>query len=376
MHLLHDREQLAHRVASLIEHQTTEAAPAVAHLRGDRYTDPARFDAEIRAIFGHGYWVGSSARIAEKEVYARLRSLDGDRLATRDEFGNCHLHVNACAHRGAQLTADDCGAARRLTCPYHGWSYHADGRLAGRPDGEYFENDDAASTRLRSQPLVECSGLLGVAGAQGDANLTIDAALDEELRASGVDRMVAERFSYDEHPANWKVPIDTFLENYHTRVLHRHSIAGLFITNIAAFDAFGNSCRVILPKRDFIEGAVDGGRPIVEYATVLYFVYPNTMIALLPGHAAVWNIVPLTAGTIGLQHAILTEPRENVSEAAQDMWAASLSVIDSVVSEDISGALGVQAGLTHAGADFELHIGRCEPALQFVHAVFDRQLGA
>ena len=52
------------------------------------------------------------------------------------------LH-NRCAHKGAPLATDAAGHADRfLRCPYHGWAYRLDGRLAGLPVRSGYDGSD------------------------------------------------------------------------------------------------------------------------------------------------------------------------------------------------------------------------------------------
>ena len=44
-------------------------------------------------------------------------------VVVRGDDGVLRAFYNACRHRGAPVTRDDCGTARRLTCQYHSWSY-------------------------------------------------------------------------------------------------------------------------------------------------------------------------------------------------------------------------------------------------------------
>ena len=50
-------------------------------------------------------------------------------VVVRGEDGVLRAFYNACRHRGAPVTREECGTARRLTCQYHSWSYGTDGTL-------------------------------------------------------------------------------------------------------------------------------------------------------------------------------------------------------------------------------------------------------
>ncbi len=69
-------------------------------------------------------------------------------LLVRGENGEIHAHVNMCRHRGAPVCRAEKGRALSFRCPYHGWTYRADGTLAGLPFQERLYADPI---RLRSQ---------------------------------------------------------------------------------------------------------------------------------------------------------------------------------------------------------------------------------
>jgi phenylpropionate dioxygenase-like ring-hydroxylating dioxygenase large terminal subunit len=76
---------------------------------------------------------------------------------------------NVCSHRHARLRATDCGNGL-LRCPYHGWTYNAEGVPVGIPgNSEYFglDRDARQSLALRSV-AVECCGDLVFARLASD----------------------------------------------------------------------------------------------------------------------------------------------------------------------------------------------------------------
>ena len=56
---------------------------------------------------------------------------------------------NTCQHRGAPVVRDACGAARRLRCQYHSWTYDLDGTLVAVLDRRDFTNLDESKRSLK-----------------------------------------------------------------------------------------------------------------------------------------------------------------------------------------------------------------------------------
>ena len=65
--------------------------------------------------------------------YVVRRVVDDSFIVVRDEAGTVRVHFNMCLHRGMQICRAEVGNASHFRCPYHGWSYRNDGRLAASP---------------------------------------------------------------------------------------------------------------------------------------------------------------------------------------------------------------------------------------------------
>ena len=54
-------------------------------------------------------------------------------ILLRDSAGALRALYNRCTHRGSTVCRAASGNAKAFQCPYHGWTFHNSGRLAGVP---------------------------------------------------------------------------------------------------------------------------------------------------------------------------------------------------------------------------------------------------
>ena len=68
------------------------------------------------------------------------RGIHGTRASqSRDRSGALKAFYNVCMHRAHTLVQDERGRANFITCPYHAWSYDAQGKLRTVPDEPDFD---------------------------------------------------------------------------------------------------------------------------------------------------------------------------------------------------------------------------------------------
>ena len=93
------------------------------------YTDPAVYEREKEAIFFRSWnYVCHSGQVAEPGAYHTIQIADQNVVVLRGQDGVLRAFYNVCSHRAHELLSG-CGHTRMITCPYHAWTYHTDGRL-------------------------------------------------------------------------------------------------------------------------------------------------------------------------------------------------------------------------------------------------------
>ena len=189
------------------------------------YTSQDWYDKEMRAIFLREWvCVGRVEQISKAGDFFTVDVVGEPLILVRNENGEFKAHVNSCRHRGATV-AQGHGNLRMFRCPYHSWMYTLDGKLTSTPgrdkpmtDVEHFCKDDYGLISVR---VDSWGGFLFVnfdAGAQPLSTWLGD--LPEFLNNYKLDEMICTRSITMEVKANWKLPIDNFLEGYHIHTVH------------------------------------------------------------------------------------------------------------------------------------------------------------
>ena len=94
------------------------------------YTDADIYEREVERIFTRAWlYAGHQSEIPRRGDYILFNVAGESVIVIRGEKGEINALLNVCRHRGSRLTTENKGCSRRLTCPYHGWTYDLNGKL-------------------------------------------------------------------------------------------------------------------------------------------------------------------------------------------------------------------------------------------------------
>jgi glycine betaine catabolism A len=209
-----DHELLA---GSLAEFRQSYTLPGVA------YTSRELFAWEMREFFEPS-WVclGRTDGLMRPGTRRAVPAGGETILLTRDEAGVLRGFFNVCRHRGHELLPSGGSAEGALIeCPYHGWTYRADGSLKSAPRLGLRPGFQVSEHSLVPVRIAEWEGWAFV-NPSGDANPLADhlGNLDSIMRAWAPGEMVEVSSMDYIVEANWKLLHENYQECYHCLEIH------------------------------------------------------------------------------------------------------------------------------------------------------------
>lgn len=372
----------ARELLDLMGRQTTHQEEAVTRMDPSVYFSEARFQAEKTQLFRKTpLMLALSCEVPEPGDF-KLHELAGvPLLITRDKAGTARVFLNACRHRGVKVTSTPCGHASRFTCPYHAWSFGIDGSLLALPAENLFGEVDKSTLGLVEFPSQERYGMIFGVLTPG-APLDVDAFLGdgaEHIAGWHMERnaLVAERPL--ETKANWKLALDTFTENYHFHVLHAADFHYKAV-NCAAHWRFGDKQRHWMlgwPSKsleDLRDMSEDEWGQVNDHFSMLYYIFPNTIIALYPDTCSIMQMFP--GSDVGDQTTTMKFFARTATPTAEKskLIADRLEVFHKVLQQEDYMVCGQAWETIRTGLFPELLYGRNEPALAWTHEALDGAL--
>ncbi len=143
-------------------------------------------------------------------------------IVTLNENNKISAFYNTCQHRGNKILTIDSGWVKKISCPYHGWTYSLDGELKKIPDEELFEGGVCKKESSLKEVNVDVwAGLVFINMSKDPAPLkTFLGAIIDQLNPYHFENMVLVKHQSVTLDTNWKTARDNFLEQYHVDFIH------------------------------------------------------------------------------------------------------------------------------------------------------------
>ena len=319
-------------------------------LPGWLYHDPEYFAVEMERLVRPAWQiVCHESDIAAPGDWRTLEYLGESVIVIRGADLAVRAFANVCRHRGSRLVDGTDGCARRLTCPYHGWTYGADGKLVGVPHKADYPGLDPAEHGLIPVELEAWHGFLFVRLEGGGPSLAEMMAPSEaeiapyrleEVRALG-------RITMRPRDVNWKNVADNYSDGLHINVAHP-GLTRLFGGDyrIEAGEHVDRMWGELVerPSTNLSERAYQALLPADAGRTWLYFkLWPNVAFDLYPDQIDFMHFVPVgpTETMIREISYALPDPRREMKAARYLNWRINRRVN----AEDTALIRRVQQGM-------------------------------
>ena len=320
-----------------MHHDLSPQPPATATALPARfYIDPTMAGIDRHHVFDRAWQLVahvSQLPDAGDHVVADLAGLPV--LAVRGADGEiCVLH-NVCRHRAGPIAVCDGRGARSLSCRYHGWTYTLEGQLCAAPEMRGAQDFNLADIRLPQLVVRVWQGLVFAAVDEATSPAFDDFVAGIESRIGAERRLERygghHRVRYD-IACNWKVYVDNYLEGYHVPHVHPGLNKLLdyrsYKTELSDWHSLQWSP---LESSDSLYGNGDA---------LYYWLWPNTMLNILPGRLQTNTVVPL-----GVDRCQVTFDSYYDTGSGEAKREADLAFSDGVQHEDIGICEAVQRGL-------------------------------
>jgi len=322
------------------------------------YTSEAFYRREVERIW-HKAWnfIGAADRIPNPGDYFTIDFAGVPAIVLRDGEGRLRAFANSCRHRGSALL-EGSGNCRLIVCPYHSWSYHLSGALAGAPEMHETRDFAASDNGLVPLALDSWGGFLFINFDPDPAPLAQYLGdLPQKVASYRLDQMACARRREYVIECNWKLFVENAKESYHIGTVHRQTINRYASARSSGYwveEAKGQYCVTFaqhegsmallkgdtgFPTNESLDGTRESG------GTTAPLIYPSTYLACTIDCAWYLELHPLGPRRTRLVHGALFPKdrlaRNDFEEVAKNYYKRW----DITIDEDIVASERQQRGL-------------------------------
>ena len=359
------------RLFEHIDNGSTDLARETCIQKADFYLDEDLFRRERDWLVNEMlHPVALSCDLPEPDTWYAVDMLGTPVLLTRDGEGKLHAFLNSCRHRGASLTSGENGSSRRLSCPYHGWTYNTLGKLIAISSDDFGKSVEVFDEYLIELPLEERSGFLFVGLRPGSKRYFApqEGAIDMFADFNFENWRCFNRREWTVD-CNWKLLVETATENYHFQYVHRNTVNSYLHSGISAIDFWGKCSRQAVPWK-----TIDLMRELPEeqwntndgFISVYHF-FPATMVLVQGYMVSILQMYPgKTIDRSHLRHSFYV-PSGVTDEEVEFYYSTMCRLVNAALDyEDFPVAMSIDRA-ARTGALNHFTIGRNEWCLQHFH---------
>ena len=321
------------------------------------YHDPEFFALEKERIFRTSWQLVCHVNdVPERGDYHTFEFLGENVVVVRGEDGQVRSFHNVCRHRAARLLDGPKGhCGRRITCPYHAWTYATDGRLIGLPQRDAFNGlDRQRHGLLPLEQEIFCGFVFVRFAAGGPSVREMAAPYLDELAEYRLEELIPQgRVTLRPRSVNWKNIADNYSDGLHIPVAHP-GLTRLF------GDTYGIEAKPWIDKmwgrlRDsrssnWSEGRYQSLLPVVPHLSeqrqrlwVYFKLWPHVALDIYPDQVDFMQFVPISATETLIREIayVHPDPRREMRAARYLNWQINRQVN----REDTALIERVQAGM-------------------------------
>ena len=353
-------QQIRERLA--VEKARTEPPPeavAVPLVPTGRYVDPEFHALERDRLFPRTWlFAGHESEWPSPGSYRQFTRSGAPIVIVRGDDGVLRAFYNACRHRGAPVTRDECGTARRLTCQYHSWSYGTDGVLKGVPDARSFVALDTAELGLVPVSCETWEGWVFVREVtEGPSLRDFLGPIGEQMRDIDGPSMRLVGTQVHHLGCNWKLMVDAFLEVYHVRTVHPDNAALLYDDQATTVAMLPNGhSRLTVEKREELRDlpmvSPEYDNPSVpllwRQTSTSFGIFPNLVVPMDTGAFTFLCMWPQGVDATELELRWYAPAWEGDEVPADHRFRMEL--FETVMAQDTANMAPIQASVSSRGA--------------------------
>ncbi len=275
------------------------------------YSNPEFHELEKEHIFMSSWQiVGHVSELAETGDYLSFEFFGRRGFVVKGADGEIRAFHNVCSHRAHAVVSGERGRCGKfMTCMYHGWTYHLDGRNRSISAPDTFPKFDRSKFGLKPIELEIFMGMIFVRFRGGEPSVAERMAPHvPELSHYRMAEMVPlDEMWTTEVAIDWKNVIENYVEDYHFPIGHP-GLSALMESQYDRESFPGGTMRLShrmreTPLKSWSAQGYAKFLPVIEHLPEdmrrrwTYFgLYPNVFFDIYPEWLDFFQVVPLAAG--------------------------------------------------------------------------------